>query len=239
MLVTLAGSTAVANNERTLPVAQFRKTEHTTVVRAELRQALNQIITLRRMTWKCEDQLPGVSRTKASTDVWSIPQSFTYRVWVAHKWLKAAKNCQRELSSRTVHATNDWLTSVDQVQRIFPGTSDWLRFISDREGGYGQWVWYGGRPWSGYHIGNDFLGADTVGGWMQFRYSTFIVYYHAALEAAKAKGFIIPNLGWARPHVVFGVGTGYGPWLSPLGQALTASYMRYYHKDGCHWCLRN
>ena len=136
--------------------------------------------------------------------------------------------------------TNDWQTAVRIVQRIYPGTDGWMLSISRREGGYGVPVWYGGRTWAegGFvHIGDDFLGADTVFGAMQFRYSTFYPYWVQAQEDLQRRGYIIPDLGWARPYVVAGVGTGYGPWLSPLGQALTAGYMRYYGKDACHWCL--
>lgn len=122
--------------------------------------------------------------------------------------------------------TNDWVTAVRIVQRVYPGTDDWMLAISDREGGRGAWVWYGGRHWTGHHIGNDFLGADTVGGWMQFRWSTFAPYWRGAIKDLRARGYIIPDFG-----------DGYGPWLAPLGQALTAGYMRYYGKDGCHWCL--
>jgi len=128
---------------------------------------------------------------------------------------------------------NDWRTAVRWVQRIYPGTESWMLYISDREGGWGPWVWYGGRHWSGYHIGNDFLGADTVGGWMQFRYSTFAPYWRAAQQNLKQRGYIVPNI----PMPPQGGPTEYAGWLSPLGQALTAGYMRYYGKDGCHWCL--
>ena len=126
---------------------------------------------------------------------------------------------------------NDWKTSVRFIQRIYPGTSSWLLYISDREGGYGPWVWYGGRHWSGYHIGNDFLGSDTVGGWMQFRFSTFAPYYRGMVKDMTRRGYILPQ--WPNR----GGPLVYQPWLDPLAQALTAGYMRYYGKDGCHWCL--
>ena len=126
---------------------------------------------------------------------------------------------------------NDWRTAVRYIQRIYPGTEGWLLGISDREGGWGRWVWYGGRTWNGYHVGNDFLGADTVGGWMQFRFSTFAPYYRGMVKDMRRRGFTLPE--WpdrGGPAI-------YQPWLDPLAQALTAGYMRYYGKDGCHWCL--
>jgi hypothetical protein len=126
---------------------------------------------------------------------------------------------------------NDWVTAVRYVQKIYPGTESWMLYISDREGGYGPWVWYGGRTWSGYHIGNDFLGSDTVGGWMQFRFSTFAPYYRGMVKDMNARGFTLPE--WPNR----GGPAIYQPWLDPLAQALTAGYMRYYGKDACHWCL--
>ena len=125
----------------------------------------------------------------------------------------------------------DWRTAVRWIQRIYPGTESWLLYISDREGGYGPWVWYGGHRWSGYHIGNDYLGADTVGGWMQFRFSTFAPYYRGMVKDMVRRGYQLPT--WpdrGGPAI-------YQPWLDPLAQALTAGYMKYYGKEGCHWCL--
>lgn len=135
--------------------------------------------------------------------------------------------------TRELPMTNDWRTAVRLVQRIYPGTESWMLYISHREGGYGAWVWYGGRHWSGYHIGDDFLGADTVGGWMQFRYSTFAPYWRHTQEDLKRRGIIVPDFQMP-PE---GGPTQYAAWLSPLGQALTAGYMRYTGRDGCHWCL--
>lgn len=127
--------------------------------------------------------------------------------------------------------TNDWRTAVRIVQRIYPGTESWMLSISDREGGWGPWVWYGGRGWNGYHVGDDFLGADTVGGWMQFRFSTFAPYYRGMVKDLRARGITLPVFPDRGGPAI------YQPWLDPLGQALTAGYMRYYGKDGCHWCL--
>lgn len=128
-------------------------------------------------------------------------------------------------------STNDWKTAVRIAQRVYPGTESWMLSISDREGGWSAWVWYGGRTWQGYHVGDDYLGADTVGGWMQFRFSTFAPYYRGMVKDLKARGYTVP----AFPNR--GGPAIYQPWLDPLGQALTAGYMRYYGKDGCHWCI--
>ncbi len=105
--------------------------------------------------------------------------------------------------------TNDWRTSVRLTQRIFPGTSSWLLYISHREGGYGPFVMN--------HQGSG------AGGWMQFMSGTFYGYVDDARQAVQARGFIVPDSVWT--------------WTHPLGQALTAGYMRYTGRDGCHWCL--
>ena len=105
--------------------------------------------------------------------------------------------------------TGDWRTAVSLAQRPYPGTADWLLFISHREGGYGPFVMN--------HQGSG------AGGWMQFMAGTFYGYNDAAASDLRRRGFDIPS------NVMV--------WTHPLGQALTAGYMRYYHKDGCHWCL--
>ncbi len=141
--------------------------------------------------------------------------------------------------TRELPLTNDWQTAVRLVQRIYPGTASWMLDISDREGGWGPWVWYSGACsdppclWHGYHVGGDNVtGDDTVGGWLQFRYSTFAPYWRRAEADLKRRGIIVPDFQMP-PE---GGPTQYAAWLSPLGQALTAGYMRYTHQDGCHWC---
>lgn len=136
---------------------------------------------------------------------------------------------------------NDWLTAVNYVcTKIYPGTCSALRFLSDREGGWGRWVWYSGACsdppclWRGYHVGGDNVtGDDTVGGWMQFRYSTFAPYWRHTLANLKQRGFIVPYI----PMPPEGGDPRYAAWLSPLGQALTAGYMHWSGRAGCHWCL--
>jgi len=126
---------------------------------------------------------------------------------VRHHSVKAEK--LTKLLWRTIPYTNDWRTSVKLAQRLYPGTEGWLLFISAREGGYGSFVMN--------HQGSG------AGGWMQFMSGTFYGYVDAARADAERRGFNIPSNVWV--------------WTHPLGQALTAGYMRYYGKDGCHWCL--
>ena len=210
------------------------------------------------------DYRARMTRVKAAARIWLAPQLKKSRQVIAffenpkHRWILATRKAkcwdvpwQRECTLaraklRLHHALaeeaqwrldhelpliNDWKTAVSYVQRIYPGTESWLLYISDREGGYGPWVWYGGRHWSGYHIGNDYLGMDTVGGWMQFRFSTFEPYYLGMVKDMRSRGYVLP--AWPNR----GGPAIYQPWLDPLAQALTAGYMRYYGKDGCHWCL--
>lgn len=161
---------------------------------------------------------------------WSHDCRIARRLYREHS--VALRRAKKQLYSY-FPSTNDWRTAVTIAQRAYPGTAGWMLYISRREGGYGQWVWYGHRLWNGYHIGNDYLGADTVGGWMQFRYSTFAPYWRAAEADLNRRGFHVPDFQMPPP----GGPTKYAAWLNPLGQALTAGYMRYYGKDGCHWCL--
>lgn len=204
------------------------------------------------------EALRHVSRSTLSRQLASSQR--VIRFWTHHRWLLAPQHkkcaevpwqrtCTVARASLSLHEAlakvaetrltrelpliNDWRTAVHYVQRIYPGTESWMLAISDREGGWGPWVWYGGGHWRGYHIGNDFLGADTVGGWMQFRYSTFAPYWRATEADLRRRGFIIPDI----PMPPEGGPKMYAAWLSPLGQALTAGYMRYTGKDGCHWCL--
>lgn len=58
---------------------------------------------------------------------------------------------------------------------------------------------------------------------MQFMPGTFYGYVEAAKADFAHRGFKVDDRIWT--------------WTHPLGQALTAGYMRYYGKDGCHWCL--
>lgn len=223
--VSRADSQTVRTQDR--PRAQLSHTRSLALL-----TTAREIGAYRQFTWTCEDELQA-PRSKASTDVWSMPRSVPYRRWVRDLWKGRYVGCSTVLKRRTLPATNDWQTAVRIVQRVYPGTASWMLSISDREGGYGDWVWYRGIHWHGYHIGNDFLGADTVGGWMQFRYSTFEPYWRAAQQDLRRRGFIIPELRMPAA----GGDLKYLGWLNPLGQALTAGYMRYYGKDGCHWCL--
>lgn len=230
VIVASAAKTQTPPTDRTASKVEEQRQQ------AELKNLRRQITQARRTTWACQDRLRlvlSVKRTKAGTDVWSLPTSVPYRIWVLDHWNHLAAECSKKVRARTIPNIQDWPMAVRWVQKIYPGTQDWMLAISDREGGWGRWVWYGGGTWRGSHIGNDFLGADTVGGWMQFRFSTFAPYWRQAKEDLIRRGYFIPDFKVPPP----GGDPLYAEWLNPMGQALTAGYMRYTGKDGCHWCL--
>ena len=201
-------STSVTGTEVKAVAAVKESKTQSSQVQAQLRQAARQVGEIRRTTWACQDAL-GVTRTRASADIWSLPQSVGYRVWVSKKWVAIAKGCQEQLQLRSIPSTNDWVTAVKLVQRIYPGTSDWLLYISKREGG-----------WGGFVLNHQGSGC---GGWMQYAASTYYAYSDAAFADARAKGFLVSD--------------SWNDWHHPLGQAITASYMRYTGRDGHHWDL--
>lgn len=181
---------------------------------AQLLTAAKQIGTIRKIAWACQDDLIATGlikqRTKASTDIWSLPKSLVYRTkFVAPKWITIARKCQKTFRERSVPTTSDWVTAVKLVQRIYPGTAGWLLFISRREGGHGGFVMN--------HQGSG------AGGWLQFMASTYYAYNTRAFADARSRGFIIDERA--------------NSWSDPLGQAITGAFMRYTHLDACHWCL--
>ena len=199
---------------RTLPVdSHAKRVAVDKRTQASLNKARDRIVAARQATWRCQDQLVALgvldSRTRAAHGTWQLPTSVPYRHWVFRQWTHRAAVCQKNLSGRVLGATGDWLTAVRIVQRVYPGTGDWLRYISHREGGWGRFV-----------MNTQGSGA---GGWMQFMASTFYAYNDDAYADARRRGFILPPAT--------------NTWTHPLGQALTAAYMRYTHRDGCHWCL--
>lgn len=198
----LFASAAAAQTE---PV---RTTSSERTAQVELASLRQQIVRLRNTTWGCQDAL-GVRRTRVEYGTWAMPPSLPFRGWMVVQWRKNTAACQRHLRERTIGMTWDWLTAVDRVQRIYPGTKSWLLYISHREGGWGRFV-----------MNTQGSGA---GGWMQFMASTFYAYNDRAFADARSRGFIVNEAA--------------NRWTHPLGQAITAGYMRYVGLDGCHWCL--
>lgn len=115
-----------------------------------------------------------------------------------------------------------WLRAVDEAQRVYPGTKEWLLSCSWAEGRHGRWVLYAGRD---YYSGVEWT--DVVGGNMQYRWSTFKGHFRHALESLRARGFIVPKE--LRDH------RDPRAWLSALGQALAAGWARWSGNDDSHW----
>lgn len=189
--------------------------------------AMQKIREHRTRTWSLQRSLGSRPPIRVST---SAIVGCRYARWVEHLWWQRSVKWAKIAKFRVLPNTRDWETAVRITQRVYPGTASWLLSCSGAEGGHGSWVWYGGRRWSGSHIGNDFLGMDTAGGNMQFRFSTFEPYSRWAFANVKHHGFVFPR--FVTPA---GGDPKYAAWLSPLGQALTAGYMRYFGRDGHHW----
>jgi len=116
--------------------------------------------------------------------------------------------------------TRDWERAIEIVQRVFPGTASWLWSCSGAEGAHGRWVRYGG---SGYYAGYETT--DAVGGWMQYRPSTFRGHWRHGYDYVRSRGFVVPlaRADWL------------AAWLHPLGMAIAAGWARYTGNDNSHW----
>lgn len=112
----------------------------------------------------------------------------------------------KERAYHSLVATGDWRTAVRVTQRVYPGTEAWLLSCSSGEGGHG-----------GFVMNHEGSGA---GGPMQFMQSTFYSYVDAAIRDTRNKGFRFPAVARS--------------WYHPLGQAVTAAYMRTHGQSG-HW----
>lgn len=203
---------------RVVPVgADARKVAAEERTERALNARRREIAAYRQFVWNCEDEL-GASRSRAGASVWALRRDVPYRTRIRDLWKGRYAGCVTVLRRRTIPATSDWMVAVALVQRIYPGTARWLLSCSSGEGGHGTWVPYRAYGRS-YYPGYERL--DAVGGWMQFRPSTFYVYVQTAFADARARGYILDRT--------------YESWLSPLGQAVTAGYMRFTGVSRYHW----
>ena len=204
---------AAAAPQQTLPIRVVAVKEKPAKKQKSMTDTLIAEATVQ--TWQCQDKLVALGMLAARTPMSSpgaLPKSEKYRKWVLHKRIVKQRKCLQRLqyvSSHTIPSTDDWLSAVAYVQRVYPGTSEWLKYISRREGGWGRFV-----------MNTQGSGA---GGWMQFMASTYYAYDDKAFADVARRGFIVNPAANA--------------WTNPLGQAITAGYMRYVGLDGCHWCL--
>lgn len=113
-----------------------------------------------------------------------------------------------------------WHRAVRESQKVFPGTEGWLLSCSAAEGGHGRWVGYAGV---GYSTG--LRDSDTVGGPMQYRFSTFTGHFRHALEYVREHRYFVPRSLYDRTNA----------WTSALGQALAGGWARYTGNDNSHW----
>ncbi len=166
----------------------------------ELKNATSQAIVA---TWRCQDKIPE-PRTRARSP-WK-PHSIGFRRKQLNLWTAKLNRCRATLA-RSIPNTGDWVTAVKIVQRVYPGTQDWLLKISSREGGHGGFVM--NKQGSG------------CGGWMQFMESTYWASSYRAYDDLRRRGWRIDPRS--------------NSWTNPMGQAVTAAYMRFTHQDGPHW----
>lgn len=148
------------------------------------------------------------TRGLSTTQVSTIVRNHRWLYRNAERWIGAFET-KRALSG-------DWLTyAVPYADRIFHGTAGWLTSCSGSEGGHGGWVWNGGAPYSSPSHGSG------AGGWMQFMSGTFYGNVVRAFAEARARGLAVPDSAQN--------------WSSPVGQAITAAYMRYHGIDRGQW----
>lgn len=135
----------------------------------------------------------------------------------AEEWRFRAKQAMFERRSweRThlLAHTDNWTRAMRTAQRAFPGTLDWLTSISSRECR---------ACYTTTAFVCNYQGSGACGP-MQFMSGTFYGYSDDAKDWLDRRGYVTAPETWS--------------WRSQLGQALTAAYMRYTGRDGCHWCL--
>lgn len=103
---------------------------------------------------------------------------------------------RRLIDTRVEPGNHAWKAAVEQAQRPYPDTEDWLMACSADEGGHGRWV-----PNSE---------GGTPGGWLQFKPSTFERMFAAAKADVESRGYEVPKSA--------------ASWYSALGQALAGAW---------------
>lgn len=189
----------------------------------------HRIVDRRGATWRHQDAVehPRTRTVYAERRTHSVP----YLGWIRGLWSERAYKAWKlrvKLERLTLHdfafapGNDAWRKAVREVQRVFPGTESWLLSCSAAEGGWGRWVGYGGQGYSVW-----LRDSDTVGGPLQFRWSTFKGMYRHALDYVRARGFRVPGHLQDPSNDV--------AWRSALGQALAGGWARYTGNDDAHW----
>lgn len=137
----------------------------------------------------------GCAHVKWATDRWADKarsSRLSYKEWQKARWI--------------VREQRTWLKAITHVQKVYPGTYDWLYSCSASEGAHGAWV--PNRQGSG------------ASGWLQFMSGTFYSFIERAAADARARGWIIPREAF--------------DWYSPIGQALAGGWA-ITHGMRHHW----
>ena len=135
-------------------------------------------------------------------DLWRS-RSFAARQFTTRHLAFVSRLTLRDFEVRP--GNHAWHRAVQQAQRPYPGTEAWLLSCSSSEGGHGRWVGYSGVSYS-----QQLVASDTVGGWLQFRPSTYSGFIRNALDDVRGRGYRVPESA--------------SSWLSPLGQALAGGW---------------
>lgn len=114
--------------------------------------------------------------------------------------------------------TQDWQTAVRVVQRVYPGSQQWLLDCSASEGGHGVWVFRGHRVLT---AGLALDPPDVPGGPLQYFRSTFETDFRAALRDLYARGIRVPVQA--------------ASWFSPLGQAIAGGWAWGHNRPSGKW----
>jgi len=167
--------------------------------------------------WKTHTWLLAPRKEKCWEVPWQRSCTIARHSFRLHSTLSLT--AERRLN-RELPLPDDWATAVHVVQRAFPGTEGWLMSCSAAEGGHGRWVRFGGGS---YYAGYEYT--DAVGGWPQYRWSTFKGHYRHGLESLRSRGF---EITMPAPEDV-------RAWLMPMGHAIAAGWARWSGNDGSHW----
>lgn len=112
--------------------------------------------------------------------------------------------------------THDFITATHIVGKYYGrNVENWLVNCSSSEGGHGEFVWYGHLSYPKYGYDN------TPGGNMQFMGSTFNHNVDWAFRDARQKGLKAHKKAKS--------------YYEPLGQAIVAGAMFFYHGNPGTW----
>lgn len=168
---------------------------------------------------KRDAPIPTWRKPRNCADARYLANLWAERSYVSRKNFERQKAALRTLRDfRFCDGCKAWPRAVAEVQRVFPGTESWLLSCSAAEGGHGRWVGYSGVSYSTW-----LRDSDTVGGPLQFRFSTFTGMYRRGVDYVVGKGFKVPRMDSTTA------------WRSALGQAIAGGWARYTGNDDSHW----